>query len=76
MCSEVYHERLDTGSDTVIHSVQIETHLLQRRPVVSARKYRNGTTTTGEPTTNKQSLFMMKIVKLKGPILVLLSTAT
>lgn len=41
MCSEVYHERLDTGSDTVIHSVQTETQFLQKLPIVSARKYRN-----------------------------------
>lgn len=41
MCSEVKHERFDTGSDTVIHSTQIKTHLSQELTVISAKDYRN-----------------------------------
>lgn len=69
MCSEVYHERLDTGSDTVIQSAQIETHLLQKLPSSICKEIRKQRTTMGRPTTNEQSLFTTKIVKLKGPIL-------
>lgn len=41
MCSEVKRERFDTGSDTVIHSAQIKTHVSLELIVLSAKNYRN-----------------------------------
>lgn len=33
MCSEVKHKRFETGSDTVIHSAHINTHLSLKRMI-------------------------------------------
>lgn len=41
MCSEVNHERFNTGSDTVIHSAQIKANLSLELPVLSATNYRD-----------------------------------
>ncbi len=39
VCSEVKHKRFETGSDTVIHSAQIKSHLSLELTVLSAKNY-------------------------------------
>ena len=57
MCSEVNHERFDTGSDTVIHSAQIKTHLLLELPAVYLRGP-TGTQCDTKQAHHDQSVFV------------------
>lgn len=56
VCSEVKHKRFETGSDTVIHSAQIKSHLSLELTVLSAKNYKStsDTMTLSEPTTINQ----------------------